>query len=960
MNFKQFVSLVLFSTSLLAKSQSISHITVAGAMSKTTTSSGITNARMSWYSNNGGSGTSKEIYLNLDNPGNGDSLIVIGNSTDFKARIFSKSSNFIQIINQSVSNVNNTGGTTIQRGFAISSTDTAVSLEIKSDITSSTSGEIYLLYKPIGSSVNTSKYVQLFPESNAKSKVYRWIGTNNGNFHTPANWSPSRTTPSTSDVLIFDHVGLKAIEVLYNGGQFTQTVEQIMTTLNTKVVLVNYRGSNGALAKSTLKVNSGNNLDRLVYYTDQTLGEDKNFAYNNGVGDFDISDAAEFMIGGTDTIQIEFNSGACIATSPNIDIKTINDFGNGACLKFYINSRMYHNNQQYYNWMSFKTEANTSICFASNGNRYEIHHSEDWGWGTHGILGGEGRIVIEAGTSVHFQTGDGGTITLGGILELYGSLFASIKSNAPASSSASDWKNWVPFLQIKNDATRRGYIDTFGSVYWDANRIEGGVQWELYNSGTRSWRTVGFPLKNEMNVSQIANNIVITGTKNSTNQDSFYSFNSTCTTCKSSLLSWNETNSEWSAYESGSSAGTISTGTGVLLFFRGMGSNGVGDPSTSANSGTMIFKGEINYGDFTLNNLDYNSSGGSLKGVNLIANPYPAAVDWRTVISNGNNSNIADKFYYFNPKAQNYSVYNNTTGSLTLSGSTAYTNSSNDEAATIEQGAGFFVVATNSSNSLNFTENCKTPKKGKTSAFKEEKTIPCNQLSMNLNYNTISSNREDNSVLEWDMSKYGSTNTEDLTDATKLFAGYLGIGTADKNNIWYAIDRRADLIENELNSIPLVVKTMEKTDYKISFTTCADLGNTEVQILDKLTNKTIQVSNGVSYIFSTSSTDALNSDQRFELLITKKSELSSVINKNNKYFYVYPNPTVDKTIRFTELSANNELMNVTLLSIDGKIIAQFNQINNQSVKLPNSIKNGIYILEITSKMGKQIERLIIE
>jgi hypothetical protein len=819
MNFKQFVNLVLFSTSLLAKSQSISHITVAGAMSKTTTSSGITNARMSWYSNNGGSGTSKEIYLNLDNPGNGDSLIVIGNSTDFKARIFSKSSNFIQIINQSVSNVNNTGGTTIQRGFAISSTDTAVSLEIKSDITSSTSGEIYLLYKPIGSSVNTSKYVQLFPESNAKSKVYRWIGTNNGNFHTPANWSPSRTTPSTSDVLIFDHVGLKAIEVLYNGGQFTQTVEQIMTTLNTKVVLVKYRGSNGALAKSTLKVNSGNNLDRLVYYTDQTLGEDKNFAYNNGVGDFDISDAAEFMIGGTDTIQIEFNSGACIATSPNIDIKTINDFGNGACLKFYINTRMYHNNQQYYNWMSFKTEANTSICFASNGNRYEIHHSEDWGWGTHGILGGEGRIVIEAGTSVHFQTGDGGTITLGGILELYGSLFASIKSNAPASSSASDWKNWVPFLQIKNDATRRGYIDTFGSVYWDANRIEGGVQWELYNSGTRSWRTV---------------------------------------------------------------------------------------------------------------------------------------------ISNGNNSNIADKFYYFNPKAQNYSVYNNTTGSLTLSGSTAYTNSSNDEAATIEQGAGFFVVATNSSNSLNFTENCKTPKKGKTSAFKEDKTIPCNQLSMNLNYNTISSNREDNSVLEWDMSKYGSTNTEDLTDATKLFAGYLGIGTADKNNIWYAIDRRADLIENELNSIPLVVKTMEKTDYKISFTTCADLGNTEVQILDKLTNKTIQVSNGVSYIFSTSSTDALNSDQRFELLITKKSELSSVINKNNKYFYVYPNPTVDKTIRFTELSANNELMNVTLLSIDGKIIAQFNQINNQSVKLPNSIKNGIYILEITSKMGKQIERLIIE
>jgi len=945
---------------LTSFSQSISHVTVAGAMPKTALANSVNNSRMTWYSNNGGTGTSKEIYLNLTGVSNGDSLIVIGNNSDFKARIASKSLTWMNVISQTVANVNNTGGTSVQRGFGLSSGDTSVSLEIRTDNTSSTgSNEIYVLYKPSGSSVNTTQYLRLFPETVAKSNIYRWVGTTSASFHTASNWSPARTTPSTSDVLIFDHVGIKPVEILYNSGQFTQTVEQIMVTCNTQAHWINYRGSNGAQAKSTLKINSGNQLERFEYYWDQTLGEDKNQTYSYGSGDFDMSSGANLIIAGTDTIQLEFNTDAYFSNAMYCEFRTTNDYGNGACLKLFANSNLKHNDQQYYNVCGFKPELNTSICFASTGKRYSIHHIEDFGWGTSGILGGEGRVVIEAGTSVHFQTGDGGAITLGGILEVYGSLFASIKSNAPASSSASDWKNWVPYLQIKNDATRRGYIDTLGE-YWNANRIEGGVQWELYNSGIRSWRTVGFPLKNEMNVSQISNNIVITGTKNSTNQDSFYSFNSTCATCKSSLLTWDEPNSEWSAYESGSTASTVAPGKGVLLFFRGMGSNGVGDPSSSANAGTMIFKGEINYGDFSLSNLNYNSNGGSLKGINLVANPYPAAIDWRTVIGNGNNSNIADKFYYFNPKAQNYSVYNNITGTLTLSGSTAYTNSSNDEAATIEQGAGFFVVATNSSNSLNFTEHCKTNIKGKTSAFKEERTIPCNQLSMTINYNSLSSNREDNSILEWDMSKFGSTHTEDATDQSKLFAGYLGIGTVDQNNLWYAIDRRPDLTEDVLYSFPMIVKTIEHTDYKISFAACSDLGNTEIQILDKLTNKSTPVKNSTNYVFSTTSSDALTPDKRFEILVQKKSGFASNSNVSKKFCYVYPNPTATKSFQISNLNENNRILGVRVYSLLATEVYSTQTILSNSIQLSDSVSAGSYFVEILTQNGTQVESLIIQ
>ena len=950
------------------QAQSFSYYAIAGNTGYVSAGTGVTNAYVMWYSNNAGTGSSKDIHIALSGAGSGDSIIFIANNTEFKARAKAKSTTWFNVVNQSLANVNNTGsGTNVQRGVSLTTGDTALDVEIRCDRTtshSSYSQQIYILIKKSGSTANTSKYLRIFPYIIAQSNIFKWNGDNNSSFHTATNWSPSRSTPSTSDVLIFDNAVPKKVQILYNSGQFSQTIEQIMITANTKIRFVNYTGSNGAAAKSTLKLNSGNNQNRIMYDWDQTLGMNANYLYNGNsgdVGDLDLGVASELGVSGTDTIQIEFLNGAFFSNnfySPTI--RTYNTEGNGACLKLYTHKLMSQLNGVYYYPVNWYNDANTTISFASNNSKYILGGPEYFGWGTPNTMGTNGKIVVEAGTRLSLRGGDGGTMMLGGIWEVYGGIAGKLVSNAPASNSAADWKSWVPTLQLKSDATRHGYIDTLGNN-WDESSVEGGVLWEMYNSGTRSWRTVGFPLRNAMNISQIANNIVITGTKNTTNADSFYSFNSSCSYCKSSLMNWSESTSAWVGAESGSSTSTINPGKGVLLFFRGLGGNGVGDASSSATAGSMSFKGEINYGDFTLSNLSYTSGAGSLKGVNLIANPYPCAIDWRSVIANSGNSNIADKFYYFNPKAQNYSVYNKTSGTLVLSGSKDFTNSTDAEAATIEQGAAFFVVTSNSSNTLNFKESNKTPGKPKTSAFKVGSEFPCNRLTFQLNYNTTTSPREDNGVLEWDMDHIaGVDDVEDFTDQAKLYAGYLGIGTVDANKLWYAIDRRKTINEGEQRIIPLLVKTLEATDYKITFETCLNGANAEIELVDKLKGTKTKVTKDFVYVFTTSATDTIKSDNRFELILTKAAANNTTqLNLINQY-YVYPNPIESNAFRIT--SAQSPIQNVKLFNMNGQELADYSSsiISAGNYPLPKNIANGNYWVKIIHATGTQVQQIHIQ
>ncbi len=83
------------------------------------------------------------------------------------------------------------------------------------------------------------------------STVYTWQGADNGSWAIASNWNPSRTTPSTADILQFNDGTIKTIT-----GVTTQTIARLVFANNTTVNL-----QSSAAATLTIAGSSGIDLD---------------------------------------------------------------------------------------------------------------------------------------------------------------------------------------------------------------------------------------------------------------------------------------------------------------------------------------------------------------------------------------------------------------------------------------------------------------------------------------------------------------------------------------------------------------------------------------------------------------------------------------------------------------------------------------------------------------------------
>jgi hypothetical protein len=158
----------------------------------------------------------------------------------------------------------------------------------------------------------------------------------------------------------------------------------------------------------------------------------------------------------------------------------------------------------------------------------------------------------------------------------------------------------------------------------------------------------------------------------------------------------------------------IPVGNGFMFFFRG-------DRATNASTSTSVIPdaatfsntGTLNQGTITVknwytpasSNLGYTGSGGggnfTVRGYNLVGNPYAATIDWGTFSSSNSANgiygpNIANATYIYNAATKSYAVWNGVSGT---NGATRY----------IPSGQGFYVLATGASPSLNFKEIAKVP-----------------------------------------------------------------------------------------------------------------------------------------------------------------------------------------------------------------------------------------------------------
>ncbi|MGZ3755123.1 MAG: putative Ig domain-containing protein [Mucilaginibacter sp.] len=275
----------------------------------------------------------------------------------------------------------------------------------------------------------------------------------------------------------------------------------------------------------------------------------------------------------------------------------------------------------------------------------------------------------------------------------------------------------------------------------------------------------------------------------------------------------------------------IPVGNGFLFFFRGDRSAGTIAAETVTTyvptNTTLTATGTLNQGNITAHdwfnpssaNLSYTtvsspSPGNStIRGYNLIGNPYPSSISWTSLYANNNyniNNNVGVSIYEFNPFTNQYGAY--------VEGAVTGTGGFGD---VIASGQGFFVVASNASATLNFTEACKVSTQPSTLLLNAlpGATVPqymhLKMIKDSVNYDDVIIAFKGGTNTKYSMHEdalhlTGNSPPETLTtlssDSVNLSVNYLPLPTQKVQTISLSVDATASgtfsLAKTELTGIP--------------------------------------------------------------------------------------------------------------------------------------------------------------
>ncbi|MBB3054945.1 DUF2341 domain-containing protein [Mucilaginibacter gotjawali] len=331
-----------------------------------------------------------------------------------------------------------------------------------------------------------------------------------------------------------------------------------------------------------------------------------------------------------------------------------------------------------------------------------------------------------------------GTVTLsGGPVDIYNTLTIT-KGNLVIGSSPAA-------LTLKSTAAQTASVAAIPAAY----SITGNVTAERFITGGntylggkwiyRNYRLMSSPVNEGVNsgnypysLNYLGASTIITGCTSSyatySGNPSLYLYNEAYTPSNFSFTSGNfigvsninntAASGHITTTDAAHPSANVYAGDGFMMYFRGNNINNLtGSPSkTSAPyvaPENVIFSttGNLNQGTYSVVSwtgaagLMYttsNAGNSSVRGFNLVGNPYPSSIDWST-FSNSSSSaaiyglHVNPTIYILNPVTSNFDTYNATTNIATGSASKI-----------ISSGQGFFVQANAASPTLTFTENAKT------------------------------------------------------------------------------------------------------------------------------------------------------------------------------------------------------------------------------------------------------------
>lgn len=549
-------------------------------------------------------------------------------------------------------------------------------------------------------------------------------------------------------------------------------------------------------------------------------------------------------------------------------------------------------------------------------------------------------LYIPSSTTVYSQENlvNNGTINGGGTLSLNGSNSTSItgtgtvdklsidKTSATVSitSGATSITNNVVVnsgtlaaggkLTLKSTSSATAYVGTFGS----GATLTGDVNCEVYIQGKRAFRFLSHPFNASIALSQITDDIDITGsggstngfTTTGTNNPSSYWFDETIADATTS-----GTNAGWTAFTNTNGNGTNSWDAkkGLRVLVRGAVGEGLTTTNYTPSATTIDFTGNINQGTIT-ESFACNST---TKFV-VATNPYPAPVQ----VTSLSLTNMGSYFYVWDVSMGTRGAYS----------SKAYSSS--------------YVIPAYASFNTEVSSLGGTGSIGFTEAGKVATTTPATGhfLEKDSNYK-LEIKVVDNSIF-WDRFEMyfhdqANHNYENF-DAVKFTNPDVNLSSLSTDNHALSIDSRP--FENN-KTIPLSFKTTQKKDFSFAFDNVTLPAGYQLFLKDYYTNKTIEIKHGEKYDFVVNTDSTSQGDSRFEIQAVDKYASTNTFTAQNLY-KVGPNPVSNNEL--TVYYPANRMTSMIIADINGKTLKTIELNNDKSAQTiqMHGFNNGIYIVKI--------------
>ena len=315
---------------------------------------------------------------------------------------------------------------------------------------------------------------------------------------------------------------------------------------------------------------------------------------------------------------------------------------------------------------------------------------------------------------------------------------------------------------------------------------------------------------------------------------------------------------------------SLPVGNGFLFFFRGDKATTPNPTVTTtiAKPTTITAVGYLNQGSVVVkpwftgaSTLSYTAgTPTTVRGFNLVGNPYASSIDWDLVTK----TNIQSGIWIYNPAQKVYATYNGNG-----SGVGTNFNGTSGSADIIPSGQGFFVKANSTSAALTFTEsnkvNTQVPATNLLLAAAPVTTPVFQYARIQIFKDSL--NNEDALIF---FDKNSKTIYDEVEDAEYLKGNStVNISTRSSDNIDLAINTTPYPTAKTTLTIPLNVNITTTDTYQLKLTELKDVPQLyEIWLKDSFTQDSIDIRNNQLYTFNANATNSATFGRnRFSLVI---------------------------------------------------------------------------------------------